>query len=251
MKNSIKLIALAAVAIAAISCENKPSTMSYTLAGQFGYVAEYPQEFPMVDSLYFNKYVMMDDYSALCSSCDEANSGFNGGWKISLKKGSDKDSEELQMYTSAGPYAGLTDSKKGYASKAYAVYSPSMTPDADIVFNYKKYFSKSTCYVTGFYINNTKYVEKLAEAGKIADGDYLKVTATFYKDDIAVCTEEFPLVDYTGSEKKVVKDWTAWDMSNARQFDIDAIKFDVSSSSGIFPPVFCLDFLVASISVEY
>ena len=84
MKNSIKLLALAAISIAAISCENKPSTMSYTLAGQFDYVSEFPQDYPVVDSLYYNKYIMMDNFSALCTSCDDVNSGFTGGWKGSF-----------------------------------------------------------------------------------------------------------------------------------------------------------------------
>lgn len=39
--------------------ENTHSKMNYGLIGQFGYVSEYPQEFPTVDSLYYNKYIML------------------------------------------------------------------------------------------------------------------------------------------------------------------------------------------------
>ena len=81
MKNSIKLFILAAIIIVAASCENKPSTMSYTLTGNFSYVLDLPKEYPTVDSLYYNKYIMLDNYSALCTSCNDVNSGFSGGWK--------------------------------------------------------------------------------------------------------------------------------------------------------------------------
>lgn len=251
MKNSIKFFTLAAILLAAVSCENKPSTMSYTLAGQFGYVADYPTEYPVMDSLYYNKYIPLDNYSALCTSCEDLNSGFIGGWKVSLKKGGVEDPYDLQVFTSAGKHAGLTsEASEGLSNKAYAVYSPSLST-YDIVFNYKNFFTKSSCMVQGFYINNTKYVEVLADEGRISDGDYLKVTASFYKDDIKVCDEEFYLVDYTGAEKKIVKDWTPWDMKTAKTFEVDAVKFSVETSNLILPSAFCLDFLIASISIEY
>jgi hypothetical protein len=249
MKNSIRLIIMAVILAVAVSCENKPSTLNYTLTGNFYYVAKNSTEYPTVDSLYYNKYLMLDNYSSLCTSCDDANTGFNGGWKVSLKKGSESDTDELLMFTSAGKYAGYTDPDNNFTSKTYAVFSPSSSSSYDIVFKYGDYFSASSCRVLGFYINNTKYVEKLAEEGLIADGEYLKVTATFYLKDSAVCTEEFDLVDYTGSERKIVKDWTAWNMKTAKQHDVDAVKFSLSSVS--LPQSFCLDILMASISVEY
>ncbi len=249
MKNSIKIFISAVILLAAVSCEEKPSTMSYTLTGKFSYVLDSPTEYPFVDSLYYNKYIMLDNYSALCTTCSDLNSGFNGGWKVSMKKGGTGDTDDLLMFTSAGANAGYTDSKSGFANKAYAVYSPSLSSSYDVVFNYKNYFSKSTCNVLGFYINNTKYVEKLADNGEIADGEYLKVTATFFKNDLPVCTEEFDLVDYKSSEHKIVKDWTAWDMKKAVDFDVDAVKFSVSSAT--LPASFCLDIFIAAVSVEY
>lgn len=250
MKNSIKLLVLAAVCASAISCETKPSTVSYTLGGTFGYIADNPEAYTVIDSLYYNKYVVMDAYSVLCTSCEDMNTNFNGGWKVSFKKGSSSESDDLQMFASAGPNAGLTDSKTGVANKAYAVLTPSLQ-DYDISFKYKEYFSKSTCNVKGFYINNTKYVETLANKGLINDGDYLKVTATFFKNSLPVCTEEFYLVDYTGAEKKIVKDWTVWEMKDAPKFDVDGIKFSVSSARGTLPESFCMDLLVASVALEY
>ncbi len=250
MKNSIKLLVLAAVCVAAFSCDSKPSTMSYTLAGTFGYVTEQSETFKVVDSLYYNKYIMLDNYSALCTSCEDMNTGFNGGWKVSLKKGSLSEADNLQVWASSGVNAGFTDTKSGAANKAYAVYSPS-TQQYDIVFKYGDYFSKSTCYLSGFYINNTKYVEKLAAEGGIADGDFLKVTATLFKNGSEVGSEEFYLVDYGGAEKKIVKDWTAWEFKSGVAFDVDAVKFSVTSGSGNLPQNFCLDVFIASVSVEY
>ena len=249
MKNSIKTLFFAAAIVAAVSCEDKPSTLSYTLTGNFNYVAENPSTFPVNDSLYFSKYIMMDDYSVLCTDCTDVNTDFNGGWKVSLKKGSMNDTDNLLLYSSAGNSAGYSDQKTGFASKAYAVYTPCPSSDYDIVFKYADNFTKSNCNVIGFYINNTKYIEKLAEEGQINEGEFLAVTATFFKNGIPVCEEEFVLVDYTGSERKVVKDWTAWDMQRAKTKDVDAVKFSISTTS--LPPYFCLDFLLASVSVEY
>lgn len=250
MKNSIKLFTLAAILIAAASCENKPSTMSYTLAGQFDYVSEYPKEFPAIDSVYYNKYIMLDKYSALRTECDDVNSGFNGGWRVSLKKGSFEEPANLQLLSSAGKYAGVYDSDSRQGHKSYAVYCPSAST-YDIEFKYKDYFSKSTCYVTGFWINNTKYVEKLADEGQIPEGGLIKVVANFYKNDVKVCEEEYTLLDFTGLEHKLLRDWTAWEMKTAKNFDVDAVKFSVTTSSADLPPYFCLDFLIASVSVEY
>lgn len=249
MKNSIKSLFFAALIVAAVSCEDKPSSLSYTLSGNFNYVAENPSTFPVIDSLYFNKYIGLDDYSALCTECDDMNTTFNGGWKISLKKGSLEDTDKLLLFTSAGTNAGFTDQKNGFFSKAYAVYTPSPLSEYDIIFKYAENFTKSRCNVLGFYINNTKYIEKLAEEGKINDGEFLIVTATFYKSGLPVCSEDFSLVDYTGSEHKVVKDWTAWEMKTANTKDVDAIKFSINTTS--LPPYFCLDFLIANIAVEY
>ena len=55
-------------------------------------------------------------------------------------------------------------------------------------------------------------MEIYADKGKVTDGDFLKVVAKFYKDDVKVCEEEFYLVDYTGVEKEYVAEWTYWNM---------------------------------------
>ncbi|HBH07819.1 MAG TPA: hypothetical protein DDX40_00180 [Rikenellaceae bacterium] len=252
MKNSIKLFILAAITTVAVSCENKPSTVSYTLGGRFDYILNNPESFPVIDSIYYARYVMMDNYSALCTSSDEenVNSGFEGGWKISMKKGGLQDDSDLQLITSAGRNAGLTDANGSVNNKTYAVWSPSML-EYDILFNYKNFFTKTSVMVQGLYINNTKFVEKLAEDGNITDGDFLKVTAKFFKNDIPVAKEDFYLVDYTGAEKKIVKDWTAWEMKDASRVESDAIKFEVTSNFGTLPSAFCMDLLVASVSIEY
>jgi hypothetical protein len=103
MKNSIKFLFLAAIAIAFASCDNKPSTMSYTMVSNFNYVAEYPEKFKTVDSLYYNKNVMLDDYSALCTKCEDMNNGFISGWKVSMKKGSATESADLLLFLSYSP----------------------------------------------------------------------------------------------------------------------------------------------------
>lgn len=46
-------------------------------------------------------------------------------------------------------------------------------------------------------------MEIYADEGKVTDGDFLKVVAKFYKDDVKVCEEEFYLVDYTELKRNV------------------------------------------------
>ncbi len=255
MKNSIKCCLFAAIALTAASCLSSGNgSVSYTLVGEFNYIAENPTIYKLQDSLIFaNKVQMGDGCSMLCTKCDGINENFDGGWKISTKKGSPDDTEELSMFTSAGKNAGLTITEKSYTSsnKAYAVFCQTYDmPAYDITFEFSGY-SKSTCYVIGFYINNTKYVENLADAGQIPAGDFLKVTATFYKNGAPVGTEEKFLVDNTGTELKIVKDWEEWKMEDVTKTDVDAVKFSVESGTGVLGEGFCLDNFVASIALEY
>lgn len=94
-------------------------------------------------------------------------------------------------------------------------------------------------------------MEIYADKSKVTDGDFLKVVAKFYKDDVKVCEEEFYLVDYTGVEKKCVAEWTYWNMRVASKYDVDAVKFQIISSNDSLPHHFCMDLLMASITVVY
>lgn len=67
-------------------------------------------------------------------------------------------------------------------------------------------------------------MEIYADKSKVTDGDFLKVVAKFYKNDVKVCEEEFYLVDYTEVEKKSVAEWTYWNMRVASKYDVDAVK---------------------------
>lgn len=248
MKNSIKLTAIAAILSAIFaSCETKPGSLSYTLNGNMDYLSQYTSYFS--DSLFYNQGVYLDDLSYLWSNCTEMNAGFVGGWKISMKKGGGpEDSYEFLWLASAGKNAGALE------SACYAVYQPSDDPtqmkNYDIMFNFSG-FTNESCSVQGMYINNTKAVENMAAAGEIVSGDFVKLTASFYKNDALQGSEECYLVDYTGAELKVVTDWKAWETEDARLWNVDAIKFTVEVSGPKFEPVFCMDNLVASISLEY
>lgn len=94
-------------------------------------------------------------------------------------------------------------------------------------------------------------MEIYADKGKVTDGDFLKVVAKFYKDDVKVCEEEFYLVDYTGVEKECVAEWTYWNMRVASKYDVDAVKFQIISSNDSLPHHFCMDLFMASITVVY
>jgi hypothetical protein len=251
MKNLLKIFALAAVASTLLSCETKPSTLSYTLIGTFDYM----DASVYVDSVYYAPGFYMDQLSALNTKCTEVNQGFTSGWRISKKYGSSEDSYEMKSLTSAGKGRGYGTAP--YQNGAYAVFTMGLDRTQmatyDIYFNVLG-FSKANCKVSGMQINNTKTVEELYKAGEVVSGDYLKVTAEFYKDGSVVWTDEKYLVDYTGAEAKVITDWESWsfDFKDASSTNVDAIRFNVTSSApDRYPLNFCMDYFVASFSLEY
>lgn len=251
MKNSFLSIIISVLCFAGLgSCNfvpDGPNSLSYTLVANFDALIDYGSMNYFNDSLLYAQVFGMDQIAYLCTKCgEEINTDFSGGWKISLKKGGLDEAAELSRFASAGKEAGLKDS---YAYAAFS-YNPdsSKMPDYDIEFNFSNY-SVATASVIGLFINNTKAVEKLCLNDEVNQGDYMKVIAHEYLAGTEVGTEEFMLVDYTGSELKYVDTWEAWKFE--KNPNVDKLKFEVVASSDKFPRGFCMDNFQCTIAVEY
>lgn len=136
---------------------------------------------------------------------------------------------------------------------AYVVYvdQPGSAEKKTVNFDYAQY---GTCTLDGFMFNNTNKVATLATYGlgdvpAFAPGDWMKLTVTGYKGSTIGGTVAVDLVDYTGTELKVIKDWTAVETKDFGQFT--TLCFKVTSNREDVPLEVCIDYLQASISVEY
>ena len=251
MKNLVLSSIIAVLCLAGLtSCNltpDTPNSLSYTLVANFDALIDYSSMSYFKDSLLYSQVFGLDQIVYLNTKCGEKiNTDFTGGWKVSLKTGSLEEGPDLSCFASAGKEAGLKDS---YAYAAF-FYNPdsSMMPEYDIRFKFDNY-SKASATVVGLFINNTRAVEKLCLNDEVSPGDYMKVIAHEFLEGKEVGTEEFKLVDYTGSELKYVDTWEAWKFE--KNPNVDRLKFEVVASSAKFPRGFCMDNFQCSIALEY
>ena len=251
MKNSLLSVIISVLCLAGLtSCNitpDTPNSLSYTLVANFDALIDYSSMSYFEDSLLYARVFGLDQIVYLSTSCGEQiNTDFTGGWKVSLKRGGLDESLELSSFASAGNEAGLKDS---YAYAAFS-YNPdsSKMPEYDIRFRFDNY-SKASATVVGLFINNTRAVEKLCLNDEVSPGEYLKVIAHEFLDGNEVGSEEFMLVDYTGSELKYVDTWEPWKFEKNPY--VDNLKFEVVASSAKFPRGFCMDNFQCTIALEY
>ncbi|MBO7640921.1 MAG: DUF4465 domain-containing protein [Bacteroidales bacterium] len=144
-------------------------------------------------------------------------------------------------------------SKTAAHGVTYVVYvdQPGAPVKQTVNFDYVQY---GTCALNGFIVNNTNKVATLAtyglgEAPAFAPGDWMKLTVTGYKGSTKGNSVEVLLADYTGPELKVIKEWTAVETKDFGEFT--TLSFSVTSNRDDVPLEVCMDYLQASISVEY
>ena len=144
-------------------------------------------------------------------------------------------------------------SKTAAHGVTYVVYvdQPGAPVKQTVNFDYVQY---GTCALNGFIVNNTNKVATLAtyglgEAPAFAPGDWMKLTVTGYKGSTKGNSVEVLLAGYTGAELKVIKEWTAVETKDFGEFT--TLSFSVTSNRDDVPLEVCMDYLQASISVEY
>ena len=176
MKNSIKFALSALMLVALASCkEPQRSSASYNQSVSFE-MAEYYMDEYFVDGLMYTPFLSWDDVAYFCSSSEETNKGYLGGFKLSNRTGGEEDSDELATFTSAGESAGVG------GSSCYLAYCKTTSmPEYDIQYSFGSFYSASTG-IIGCYIDNSLYNTRLKDEGKLSQGDWLKVTIEFYNN---------------------------------------------------------------------
>lgn len=111
-----------------------------------------------------------------------------------------------------------------------------------------------SCTMKACYVCNTAKVAAEVKE-KFERGDKLTLKATGYLDKKETGSAEIALADYTQNDKNgVPKDsimsvWTTFDLSKLGT--VDEVKFEMNSGSKNISKYFCLDDMLASISLEY
>ena len=153
----------------------------------------------------------------------------------------------------AKPLAVLGKSDPATLGEGYVIYVDKAGEAArhTITFDYQPY---GTATLTGFYVNNTNQVATIASFGldgipAFISGDWLKLTVTGYTGSTKGATQEVMLADYTGSELKLIKEWTAVSTSDFGTFQY--LDFSITSNRADIPLQACIDNLTAYVQIEY
>ncbi len=235
-----KLLLIFAVAVCAASCLDSDTTYStsYTLDATF----EYGNVFQS-DSLFFDMQSGVGlgwKDMAFYHKLDKDNKEFLGGFILSCLKGKGE-SEDDRFRVNSG---------RGYGeSSNYMVYyinpDESKMPEKDVEFLSSKY---GTCTMAGCYVNNTKEVAE-AVRNSFVDGDRLSIKMTGYLDGKVTASQEFVLAEYNVLKDSLVTTWSPFQLDKLGM--IEHIDIEIISTRDDIPKAFCLDDMIAKVSVAY
>ena len=251
MKYLTKLLLCAVLMAALVSCiESQPSSATFSQGVAFE-MDEFTFSDHFKDSLMFLPQISFDQLIYFNTSCDGENQGYKGGFKISALKGGPETPDDIAVFTSADKSAGIN----GSFFYAGFLRAPNM-PDYDITLNLSQ-FTTADAKIVGFCLCNSLYNSRLAKEGLIAPGDYLKLVVEFYNNNTLVNSFEKYLVDYTGSDLKMLNEWTEWDISSEASkssvqiasFKDSRLKLEVKGEN--LKPCFCLDNYLITAAVTY
>ncbi len=234
-----KLLFIAAIAVCAVSCLDDGPTYSssYTLRSTF----EYGNVFNS-DSLSFNaqdgRGIGWQDL-AFYHKLDESKKVFEGGFILSSLKGGGSGNDRFRVNSGAGVGK----------SPTYVVYyvnpDESKMPEKDIEFMSIKY---GTCSMGGCFVNNTKEVLE-AVKNTFEDGDRLSIRMTGYLDGKKTASEEFVLAEFTPQKDSLVTDWAAFKLDKLGS--VQYVDIEVISTRPEIPAAFCMDDMIAGVSVSF
>lgn len=247
MKNLTRILFVVLAVMALYSCEDyKRSSASYYLGVTFETSSMTPG---LVDSVVYSPLLSWDQIVYFKAEAKDVNVGYEGGFVLSSKKGSPNDTDDMARFVSADPGAGAEKSS-GYVG----FYKGDKMPDYDVVLDLRGYYT-ATSSIVGCYLCNSELTKRFSETVGFEPGDYLRVVFDFYKSDLLVGTLEKYLVDYSGTELKMVNEWEAWDMTETETKvkipTYDSIKINVETSRPEIVPCFCMDDFITYLSVEY
>lgn len=118
-------------------------------------------------------------------------------------------------------------------------------PEHDVEFSFPEY---GTCQMVGCYVTNTvevvDYVKK-----HFTLGDRLSIKATGYANGQKTGEAEMILADYSAQKDSIVTQWSVFDLAKLKM--VEYVDFELISSKPDVPSYFCMDNMVAEISLEY
>ena len=247
------MILLVAAAIVLTSCFKNGHASSVFSLGTTFEMSETDTGQYIKDSLMYSPEFSWEQVSFFKSQSAGLNQGYQGGFVLSMKKGDPEESADLTMLSSADPGAGAE------GSTYYMAFNQTNSmPQYDIQYDFSSYYS-ATSSIMGFYVCNSLYNSKLADEGKIVDGDFLKLTVEFYNSGNLVGTVDKYLIDYyTTRQLTMINKWDPWDIQKELKDagtptigSFDAIRFRLQASGNEIKPCFCLDNFLIQLSVEY
>lgn len=236
------IIALAAT-LCLVSCFNtdvETYKSTYTVDSSFEYSVNFNDAFGS-DSLYFDSergigigWMDLAFYHKLNGSKTDV----TGGFILSALKGNGAEEGNNTYRVVSG--AGLG------GSTAYAVFRQSDDmPEKDVVFISSQY---GTCTMGGCYVNNTKEVAD-SVASRFEVGDRLSLKAVGYLQGAKTGEAEIALADFSAAKDSVVCNWTPFDLTKLGQ--VDEVEFSLSSTKDGIPTLFCMDNMVAVVTIAY
>ncbi len=230
-----------ALAVSAASCgmdDGPMFTNKYTMYADF----EYSNVFGVSDSVYVDSrqgigigYQDMAFYHKLSSDGE-----LQGGFVLSRLKGSGKSGQD-RFRVCSGAGSGKSASYLVY----YANPNTSLMPKQDVEFLAGKY---GTCSMVGCYMNNTKEVLD-AVKNTFVDGDRLAVKMTGYLGGEKTGEQEFVLAEFSEKKDSIVTTWSPFKLDKLGT--VETVDVDVISTRPEIPAAFCMDLLVANISISY
>lgn len=252
-----------AVVFSAVSCfEDGSTVINDTLFTTFDY--SYVSDSYAKDSVYVEGPFGWSNLLIFSNKVVKENEKFKefkGGFALSCLSGDVPVPEKDDAEAKSGEGVDVTDDGSGAEEPAvinpFRVYAPMGTknnyavffqtddmPEHDVVFGAS---SVGTCTMTACYVNNTVEVVDFVKRNFVV-GDRITLRAKGSLGGNPTGTAEINLADYSAREDSVVTAWTLFDLKKLGS--VDAVDFEIISSKDA-PKVFCLDVMVASVTLTY
>lgn len=252
-----------AVVFSAVSCfEDGGTVISDTLFTTFDY--SYVSDSYAKDSVYVEGPFGWSNLLIFSNKVVKENEKFKefkGGFALSCLSGDVPVPEKDDADAKSGEGVDVTDDGSGAEEPAvinpFRVYAPMGTknnyavffqtddmPEHDFVFNATDY---GTCTVSACYVNNTVEVVEYVK-NNFESGNRITLRAVGSLGGVQTGSAEIYLADYSDQKDSVVTNWTMFDL--AKLGSVDAVDFEIISSKDA-PKVFCLDVMVASVTLTY
>lgn len=241
MKRIIFAIAAALCAAACFDVSTETYKSTYTVDTSFEYTTLSFDEVFGPDSLYFdyeNGVGIGWQDLAFYHKLNGAKTDVDGGFMLSALKGSGATSGNNLYRVVSGTGLG--------GSSAYMVFHQSdIMPEKQVEFVSSKY---GTCTMGGCYVNNTKEVAD-SIASRFGLGDRLSLKAVGYLNGTKTGEATVTLADFSAAKDSIVTNWTPFELTKLGQ--IDQVSFEIVSTKEGIPAYFCLDDMIATISIAY